>query len=243
MGALSQQATNTSRKLLARLSQLHCNIKVVNTAVPTLVVRKEVVTGYYSSKRRNSGLQCAMAKAVNARDKVCLFSGSTAGLKTAHILGLGDIARIPREKHYSSTCGVLMRSDFEDSYDKHEWYFEADGTIVFLWDKCRVKDDFKSSTKSDSDPTRISVVLPAGLDKEVIELKISDALQYQRNYIICTLVQIVGVLLATAMWRDIVLKVAQKTQLRPKIASAHVVSQSRRLIKSNMSKETDTQSG
>lgn len=103
--------------------------------------------GYYSGKRRKATAQSDMSLAVHRRDKTCVFSGATAGLKAAHIVGLEDVARLSKETHYSPSCAILMRSYFEETYDRNEWYFTPKGEIVILRDTCCLKDELKAISK------------------------------------------------------------------------------------------------
>lgn len=60
-------------------------------------------------------------------------------LRAAHIVSLSEIAGLGSQYRYASSNGVLMEPLLEEAFDRHEWYFEADGTIVVLWVKCAFK--------------------------------------------------------------------------------------------------------
>jgi len=90
--------------------------------------------GHYSGKRRDTKRQAEMSAAVMKRDGKCLLTGSGLehALDCAHIVGLENIESFPRDMHYAPSMGFALRKDLHPSYDRHEWYFKPDGSVVKL---------------------------------------------------------------------------------------------------------------
>ena len=115
----------------------------------------------YAGKNRGSKQQAAMRKAVLQRDKRCVVTGlvDEEKLECAHIVGLDDlpeVATLNQGLYYDKSVGFALEKNLHASFDRHEWYFEPDGTIVIL----------RSKAKAYNLPAKIT--LPAGLNVDVI---------------------------------------------------------------------------